>query len=137
MLHCIRQNAAYSAVLALLLAGTATLHGDDHEKKVRELMHKKLTHSSKILEGIAVNDFEKIGDNAADLILISKAAEWHVLKTPQYEVLSNDFRRSAETLVLMAKAKNTDGAALTYVDMTLTCVKCHKHVREVRMARGQ
>ena len=29
--------------------------------------------------------------------------------------------------------KNLDGAALSYVDMTLMCVKCHQHVRETKM----
>jgi len=47
---------------------------------------------------------------------------------------SNDFRRAAETMIQQAKAKNTDGIALAYVDMTLSCVRCHKYVREVRMA---
>ncbi len=30
------------------------------------------------------------------------------------------------------KAKNLDGVALSYGDMTLVCVKCHRHVREQR-----
>ena len=34
-----------------------------------------------------------------------------------------------------AKAKNLDGAALDYMDLTMTCVKCHKYVRETRMTR--
>ena len=38
-------------------------------------------------------------------------------------------------LVENARKKNLDAAALNYVDMTLTCVKCHNHVREIRMAR--
>jgi hypothetical protein len=50
-------------------------------------------------------------------------------------VHSNDFRRSADSIVQAAKAKNLDGAALAYVDMTLTCVRCHKHVRKVRETR--
>ena len=33
------------------------------------------------------------------------------------------------------KKRNLDAAALNYVDMTLLCVKCHKHVREVRRTR--
>ena len=28
--------------------------------------------------------------------------------------------------------ENLDACALSYVDMTLTCVKCHKYVRETR-----
>jgi hypothetical protein len=107
----------------------------DDDKKVAELMRKKLQHSQKVLEGIAVSDFDMIASNADDLIRVSKAAEWHVVKTPQYEIFSNEFRRSAETLGQKARDKNLDGASLAYVELTLTCVRCHKHVREVRMAR--
>jgi cytochrome c556 len=123
------------------LAGVPTMsgHADEQQlsqQKLQELMRRKLERSQKVLEGIALNDFEKIADGAADLIQISKAAEWRVLKTPQYEVHSNDFRSSGQTLIQSAKGKNLDGAALAYVELTLTCVKCHKHVREVRMARA-
>lgn len=67
--------------------------------------------------------------------MIQKDAEFKVFKTPQYELYSNEFRRSAQTMVEKAKDKNIDGATLAYVNMTLTCVKCHQHVREVRTAR--
>jgi hypothetical protein len=103
--------------------------------KLAELMHRKLENSQKVLEGIALNDHEKIGKHGEELIAISKATEWKVVKTPQYELHSNEFRRIADQLVRAAKDKNLDGATLAYLDLTLSCVKCHKYVREVRMAR--
>jgi hypothetical protein len=102
-------------------------------KRVSELMRKKLEHSQKALEGIAVNDFKAISKHADELIDLSKQVEWRVLKTPQYEVHSNEFRRNAENMVKAAKDKNLDAAALSYVELTLTCVRCHKYVREERM----
>jgi hypothetical protein len=113
-------------------------HGQEPKKEpkkaedVSELMKRKLENSQKVLEGIATNDFGKIAKHANELITISKQAEWKVLKTTEYELYSNDFRRNAEDLVQKAKEKNLDGAALAYVDLTLNCVKCHKHVRETR-----
>ena len=105
------------------------------DNKVQQLMKKKLQHSQRVLEGIALNDFGLISRNAEDLIRVSKEAEWHVLKSPQYDVNSNEFRRSAVALIQAAKDKNVDGAALAYVDLTLSCVRCHKHLREVRQTR--
>lgn len=123
--------------VAALLAAVPTMCGHAAEQEtVKALMLKKLENSQKVLEGLALGDFEKIGKHAEELIRISKAVEFRVLKTPQYEVYSNDFRRNAETLAQMANGKNQDGAALAYVELTLSCVKCHKHVREVRMARA-
>jgi hypothetical protein len=131
------------------LLGSVTLLGGHHgparseppprdrleDKKITELMQSKLRHSQKVLEGVAVGDFKEIAANAEDLIAISKEAEWRVLKTPQYELRSNEFRRTADELVKNAEAKNLDAAALSYVELTMTCVKCHKYVRGVRSVR--
>jgi hypothetical protein len=128
----------------LLTLGTSGpgIRGDEQKgqdnktpKRVSELMRKKLEHSQKILEGIAVNDSKVIAQKADDLIDLSKQVEWRVFKTPQYEIHSNEFRRNAESLVKAGKDKNVDAAALAYVEMTLTCVRCHKYVREERMVR--
>jgi hypothetical protein len=118
------------AVLALL--GVVLLAAQAREPRDK-LMQRKLNHSQKVLEGIAVADFKLIEKHAEELLQVSKEAGWKVLNTPAYQVHSNDFRRQAEALIKNAKDKNLDGAALTYVDLTLTCVKCHKHVRETRM----
>jgi CheY-like chemotaxis protein len=60
---------------------------------------------------------------------LTKEVEWQVLKTPRYQVLSNQFRRAIENVQEKATQKNLDGG---YVELTLSCVKCHKYVREVR-----
>jgi cytochrome c556 len=132
------KNKSFLAACVILFLAIPFVGGhaaDPESKKVQALMKRKLTAAQKVLEGIAVNDYGEIGQNARELIEISKAVEWRVFKTPQYEINSNDFRRSADNLIQAAKAKNVDAAALAYVDLTLSCVRCHKHVREVRQAR--
>ena len=129
------KNAAFivtSAVLLLTLPVISS-HGED-KTAVQKLMKKKLENAQKVLEGLAINDYDLVARHADELIQVSKAAEFRALKTPQYETNRNAFLRAAETMIQQAKAKNTDGIALAYVDMTLSCVRCHKHVREVRMA---
>jgi hypothetical protein len=123
------------AVVLVFCAGMSVLGGLGKEPKKNTLMQKKLAHSQKVLEGIAMGDFKMIARHAGDLIDISKAAEWKAVDTPRYKVYSNDFRRAAENLIDKARDKNLDGAALAYVELTLGCVKCHKHVREIKMVR--
>ena len=101
-----------------------------------KLMQKKLQRAQKLLEGIAQNDMDMIKDNAVELLTLSKSAEFKVLKTPQYELHSNEFRRSLDEMLKGAKDRSIDAATLAYVDMTFACVRCHKHVREVRITRG-
>jgi hypothetical protein len=133
------KRAAFIVTGLILLVGLCGSEGRTAPRKesvIDSLMKKKLTHSQKILEGIALQNFKEIASNAEDLIDISKQASFRgVLKTPEYELYSNEFRRIANKLVESAKKKNIDAAVLTYVDLTLNCVKCHKHVRDVRMAR--
>jgi hypothetical protein len=129
------KNLSFLLAALLLSAGMFAMPGHGADDKTPELMKKKLGHSQKVLEGIALNKYDMIAANAKELIQISKAVEWRVVKSPQYEIFSNDFRRACEAMILASKEKNIDGAALAYVDLTLTCVRCHKHVREVRQTK--
>jgi hypothetical protein len=131
-----------SVALAALLFAVPGATGQDREKKgdpesrkTAELMQRKLRESQKVLEGVAIGDFAGIANHAQELIEVSRAASFRVLKTPRYELYSREFQQIAEALVKNANDKNIDAAALSYVDLTLTCVKCHKHVREERMVR--
>jgi len=125
-------------VFALGLA-TSLSHGQDKKKDespTAALMKKKLAASQKLLEGLAVNDFEMIKQNADTLHDVSREASFKALKTPRYELYADEFQQTAEKLAKAAKDKNLDAAALAYVDLTLNCVKCHQHVREVRMTKA-
>ena len=122
--------------LAVLLAGFG--HAQEKPKppvpapppKPPTVMQRKLTHAQKLLEGLAVADFAKLAAAADELSLCAKEASWRAANSPKFETHSNNFVRNLEALKKAAKAKNVDAAALAYVDMTLTCVKCHQQVRE-------
>jgi hypothetical protein len=100
-----------------------------------KLMRKKLEHAQKLLEGIAVNDLKKVDENAGDLMTLSKVAEFRALKTLDYERHTNDFRRTLDDMRRGVKNKNLEAVTLAYMDMTMTCVRCHTHVRDTRFAR--
>lgn len=100
-----------------------------------EVMRDKLDRSKDVLEGIALADFAKISRSADRLIQLSKTAEWKAIKSPRYELHTNEFQRAAESLIAKADSKNLDGVTLAYFDLTTACVRCHQHVRETRDAR--
>jgi cytochrome c556 len=106
----------------------------DKPADVATFMRLKLAHSQKLLEGIALEDFKLIEKSAQDLSLLSREENWQVFQTPDYLRHSEEFRRAAESVREAAAKKNVDGAALGYVGLTLSCVNCHKYVRDVRMA---
>jgi hypothetical protein len=123
-------------IVAVLIVTAFVVREVRAQMRLQQLMINKLTNAQKLLEGIALGKFDKTEKHAAELIQISKTAEWLAYKTPRYEQFSNEFQRAAETIVTKSKAKNMDGVTLAYFDLTMSCVRCHAYVREVRDARG-
>lgn len=120
------------ALAALLLA----IPSSSQEKK-REpdpLMVAKLKESQSLLAALALGDFDKIQKSAESLHKLSEEAQFKKARqTPEYELYANSFQRSAKLISDKAKAKNLDGATLAYMDLTLTCVRCHQYTRENRI----
>lgn len=112
----------------------ATSGRTEQEENVSKFMRAKLAHTQEVLAGLALEDFEGIAKHGQELSLLSRATEWQVLQTPEYQRHSEDFRRSADLLTEAGKKQNIDAASLAYVEMTLKCVRCHKYVRQVRTA---
>lgn len=123
--------------VASLIFGGAVIGFSQKPSKTSEFMQLKLSYAQKLLEGIAIEDFDMIAKNARNMSLQSMEESWQVFETPEYLQHSDEFRRSADAVAKAAHEKNLDGAALAYVGLTLKCVNCHKYVRDVKMARGE
>ena len=110
--------------------------GQDKKKErdeiLADMMRKKLKNAHSILDGVATADFKKIANGGEDLIHLAKSETWQLIRSPHYERHSAEFIRATENLVKKAKEKNMDGTSLAYVEMTLSCVRCHQYVREHR-----
>jgi len=104
-------------------AGTRAAH--------REFMRKKLDSAQSVLEGLALEDFRLVTKGATELKAASSAAEFNAIKDGHYNAYATKFRRTTEKMERAAREKNLDGATLAYLDMTLSCVECHKYVRIV------
>ena len=97
----------------------------------QEVMAAKLKYSQAVLEGIALNDFDRIETAAKELLRVSNASEFlNAYRGPEYQFHTMTFRRIAETLPQKAKDKNIDGVMVTYNDLTLSCLKCHQAMRD-------
>jgi hypothetical protein len=126
-------RAFYWAVALTAALAVGASFADEKKPKKPTVMQRKLQNAQLVLEGLAKADFEKIGKGADGLLVCVRDASWRAVKAPKYELYSNEFLRHIETLKKAAKKKNNDAAALAYVEMTLTCVKCHQHLRDERI----
>ena len=104
----------------------------DRDEILAEMMVKKLKSAHLVLDGVAIADFKKVTHGGEELIRLAKSETWQLIRSPYYERHSKDFLFATEKLVAKAKEKNMDGVALAYVEMTLSCVRCHQYVREHR-----
>jgi hypothetical protein len=117
-------------------AAVAQKKDDDAKKPVLQtFMRRKLEASQKILEGLAVEDFDMIALGARQLRGISAAAEFAVSKDVLYIQHADEFRRIADRLEKVAKEKRLDASALSYMDLTLNCIECHRFVRNILVAQ--
>lgn len=103
------------------------------------LMQMKLEKSKAILEGLTLEDFDKITRNARSLKLLSMESGWNVIQTEEYATQSSDFRRASDMILAAAAEEDINRAALGYVALTVRCVECHsymrKHIKELEERR--
>lgn len=100
------------------------------DREVVPLMHRKLDRAKEILEGLAMEDHDKIAKNARAIKLLSMEAGWKVIQTEEYQQQSRDFRRACDLIENAAKAKDASRAAMCYVALTVRCVECHNYLRD-------
>jgi len=114
---------------AHLLTANAAQKDQSTRDKVRVFMRAKLTNSQNVIEGLATENWDLIEGGAARMLVMSKATEWTVGDGPQYKQDTHDFVNACKQLITQSKAKNIEGATLAYLQLTMNCVECHKHVR--------
>jgi hypothetical protein len=118
-------------IAASLFAGITSTHAQAHkESGTKEAMRQKMAYSQQALVGIMLEDYGLVANNAEKLVDLSNKTNWYSRQVPEYELFLNEFRLNAEELMKAAQQKNLNAASLAYVQMTLSCVSCHKFIRK-------
>jgi hypothetical protein len=118
-------------ILASLLAGTKFTYAQpEKESGVKTAMRQKVAYSEQVLVGITLEDYGLMAKNAEKLVELSNKTNWYSRQVPEYELFLNEFRRNAQELTRAGEQKNLDAASLAYVQMILSCVSCHKFIRQ-------
>ena len=125
-----RTRRAWVGVVLLVLAATTV--GSAQRPDLGELMRDKLMHAEALVRAVVLGSHTQVERSATELVRISEATTWSPLQTPQYLNHASQFRVAAQTLADEARARDIDGVSLAYMEMTLSCVQCHKLVRGAR-----
>ena len=125
-------------VLVLICAAAVvTLAADPakgtKEQKARDtLMEKKLEYSQQVLAGLTREDYDLVVKSAKAMNLMTELQKFYRADTPEYYAQLKIFEFANNELVRLAEEKNLDGISTAYVQLTLSCVNCHKYVRAHR-----
>jgi hypothetical protein len=106
-------------------------------KQISSLMQMKLDKSKAILEGLALEDYKAIAENARGLHLLSLESGWNVIQTPEYTKQSSEFKRSCDVIAEAAEQHDLGRATLGFVALTVRCVECHIYLRKQRSGGGK
>jgi hypothetical protein len=106
----------------------------EQQRALSRFMQGKLTASQQVLEGLVIEDFDKITKGSIELQKIAEADQWRVSNDAIYRQHSAEYRRIGKRLQTAAEDKNLDGAALAWMEMTMSCIECHRFVRATLIA---
>lgn len=123
------------ASLLALGSGLGWALADDEDQPDSFWMQKKLEHTQDVLSALATEDFEAIGVNAEAMRRLSRL-EGFVRRSnvEAYRTQLKVFEFANQELARHAREKNIDGAALAFTQLTLSCVNCHKEIRNLPVA---
>lgn len=122
---------AVGAVAILgLLAFAVRVAGGGQQDEPSFWMQKKMEYSEKVLAGLAKADFEAIEKNAKSMNALSQIEKWVRAGSPAYQSQLATFRSANRSLVRMAQEQDLDGATLAFMQLTQSCVQCHKVIRD-------
>ena len=124
-------------MMILVLIVVSGLEAPAQTPATGRLMRVKLAHSQKILEAILTSDFALLDRESSALVQVTKSPAWSVLYSPEYIRQSGAFLRAIDDLRDAAKGMDLDGAASSYVSLTLTCFQCHRYMKNKRLAAGE
>jgi hypothetical protein len=123
------RKLAVATILGVVLGGVTWLTASQEEhglKPSQEIMWRKLELSHETLDALALDDFEAIAAYAEDIEAMSRVEQWTISDSEAYLSESAQFQRAARELGSAARTRDSEAAALAYVDLTIRCVLCHR-----------
>ncbi len=120
--------------LALLLFIVAQATAQGQGPAVDRVMQKKLVVTQKILEAVVTSRWSDLEARSRDLEDLTNDPAWRVLTAPEYATHSNQFRLSLRALHDAAAKRDLEATPKAYIDVTLSCIECHRYLARSRIA---
>jgi len=105
------------------------------EEKPTDWMQLKLKMSQDILAGLTKGDLNAVESHAQKMNVVNFMEKLVTDDKPHYKEYSrqlNAFETANRDLLRQSSAKNIEGATLAYMQLTVSCVQCHKVIRDAK-----
>lgn len=103
---------------------------EDPQKKASLWMKQKLVASRNILEGMTQADYELIEKNARSMQILGYLEGWVRADMPGYKAQLRAFDHANDAIVRASQVKNLDRVTIAYAQLMISCVQCHRLVRD-------
>lgn len=118
---------------ACCVAGAITAQDDTRKAEKKEtdnaaVMADKLRYTQQLLTSLAKEDFPVLENSAQELRRIAHE-QWQANSSPEYRTHLQTFWTALDGIEFGAQRKEIEEATLAYMQMTLTCIRCHKAMR--------
>ncbi|MEQ9409096.1 MAG: hypothetical protein RIK87_15280 [Fuerstiella sp.] len=104
------------------------------DEKTEDFMKIKLEAINAAMASAATDDYEAVAKAGWELVELSRQAAWHQRASATYLQDTADFVEAAEFMVRMARAEDSQGVAESYGAVAASCLACHRHVRQPKIA---
>jgi len=99
------------------------------------MMREKLTHAQKVLEALTTSNQSLLQSESAALERITQSPRWDELRMTELQGYTDAFLKAVHELNAAAERRDIDAAAVQYGNMTTACVRCHRRLKDLRIAR--
>ncbi|MCA9265804.1 MAG: cytochrome c [Planctomycetales bacterium] len=93
-------------------------------------MNQKLRYSQNIFAALTTADFPAIHENASRMKRLNKIEKFFRRQPEGYNTQLRLFNHATNELIVAAEHENLGEATLAFNQLTVSCVACHKHLRE-------
>jgi hypothetical protein len=102
----------------------------DESERFEFWMKVKLGESQKLFAALARADFTSIVESGQKLKKVSALEGFVRRKTPGYSTQLKSFEFAVGEILRQAAKENIEGVTSGFQQLTLSCVKCHKQMRQ-------
>jgi hypothetical protein len=124
-----RRSILAAATICLIAIAATRAEDKKKDDEPSVWMKQKLAYSQRILNGLATENYDMIAENAIAMKGLSRIEGFVRSRTEGYRTQLKTFEFATSELIRNSEQKNLDGATLAFTQMTISCVNCHKEIR--------